>query len=210
MDIRLSEAGHVTAVRWRFAVCSIGHSSSSPGCASIDAWSNHLSPVRARTRRCRARVQSARITRSGHTQRTNERARESAKAHFQPLGERASRGYNTHTHSTHRYIHTHTRTACPTQPGLPSSFKGLTDDRHGTERRWVRIHHIFYVPPLVYPSLTLPCPLVWSSANPATARCQYRCRIALYRVQAFPGIIFKRIRMNCRSLLSARKFVLQY
>ena len=76
MDIRLSEAGHVTAVRWRFAVCSIGHSSSSPGCASIDAWSNHLSPVRARTRRCRARVQSARITRSGHTQRRmSERAR---------------------------------------------------------------------------------------------------------------------------------------
>lgn len=42
----------------------------------------------------------------------------------------------------------------PTRPGLPSSFKGLTDDRHGTERRRVRIHHIFYVLPLVYPSLS--------------------------------------------------------
>lgn len=82
---------------------------------------------------------------------------ERARAHFQPLGERASRGYNAHTRVHVPTTHTYTCTrmyARPTWPGLPSSFKGLTDDRHGTERRRVRIHHIFYVPPLVYPSLS--------------------------------------------------------
>lgn len=122
MDIRLSEAGHVIAVRWRFAVCSIGHGSSSPGCASIDAWSNHLSPVRARMRRCRARVQSARITRSGHTQRTNERARESAL----PATRRTGQSWIECTHVCHvpvTYTCTRVRVCMPPPHTAGTSVK---------------------------------------------------------------------------------------
>lgn len=56
---------------------------------------------------------------------------------------------------------THTRSytnGCSAQARLPSSFKGLTDDRHGTGRRRVRIHHIFYVPTV---GLYTPFPVHW-------------------------------------------------
>lgn len=66
--------------------------------------------------------------------------------------------HRTHTHiRTHKHAHSYT-SGCPARAGLPSSFKGLTDDRHGTERRRVRIHHIFYVPTV---GLHTPFPVHW-------------------------------------------------
>jgi len=106
-------------------------------------------------------------------------ARERARVHFQPLDDRAARSCvvcslrdcappllrararararKPHIEHTDRLERTQARRARRSlqRPGLPSSFKELTDDRHGTERRRVRIHHIFHVPTVglpVYPS----------------------------------------------------------
>lgn len=210
MDIRLSETGHVTAVRWRFAVCAAGTAVVAPAALPSTPDRTIYHPWE-RARRCRARVQSVHITRSGHTQRANERERTSSQPHSTdgPSGVCATRSKHVRDAHTRLYLYiyidiyvcvgalVYTRTRhtcarrCPAPAGLPSSFKRLTDDRHGTERRRVRIHHIFYVPPLVYPIYPIR-PLAWSSARPATARCRRS-----YWVQAFPGNIFKRVHELC-------------
>lgn len=153
MDIRLSEAGHV---RWRFAVCSIEH-----GRPRLCFHRRPIKPFITRESEnaplSRARAVSA--YNAGHTQRTNER--ENALPATRRTGPVVDI-MHTHTHvctytSTRVTSALHSRNFRQVSKGWRMIATGRKDDESGsiifsTSHRWSTL------------------PLVWSSANPATAR----------------------------------------